>query len=609
MQAVEQMRVDGLGDALIGQRIAGWHQDLASLTRQLNGWLCIRATEGAGWQVASHTRRLAALRILRCWRESLVGWSGIADRTLSLDGFQVGNLPDLSVQFPHVDTLDLTAVRLTGQDSNAFLGAFTQLRSLTLSGQALRELPRAIESMPMLERLALSSAELVDPHVLYPVLGSLEHLQWLDLSHNDLPEFSVAGLPRLVELDLRNNQITQWPQGTLQAAHLRELNLSGNRITDIPAEAFDGQHNALMRGTDLADNTLSGDSLMRLWDYAHSVQPQAWLGYAPDDVDLMLDESGSESETQETVESDVDEGPMLVEPDEVITLLETRQEDLQPWLEALDPMASAHNRTLWNQLAAEPDNGAFFHLLGLLRLTPEFRLARADLTRRVWAVASAAAENSELRQVLFGLSSTHGTCVDGRILTFSGLEVKVFESRVLQDIAPGQLAAKGAALLRLSRQLFRLDKVEELAGKATGPYADAAEVRLEYRLGLTRGWHDGLELPGQPRHMQYGRPLSGTALHQAQATIEAMERSDVFYEDLISRDYWVQYLEEKYPEAFSTLNRDAARRQSQLEDAHQGLGDAGYAGAVEMLGIELSIARNEKLIELSRLETAATSPT
>ncbi|MNI48393.1 hypothetical protein D3C73_1029540 [compost metagenome] len=91
-------------------------------------------------------------------------------------------------------------------------------------------------------------------------------------------------------------------------------------------------------------------------------------------------------------------------------------------------------------------------------------------------------------------------------------------------------------------------------------------------------------------------------LQQAQATIEAMERSDAFYEDLISRDYWVQYLREKYPEAFNTLDRNAAERQGQLEDAHPGLGDAGYAGAVEMLGIELSIARNEKLMELSRLE-------
>ncbi|MEX3775270.1 NEL-type E3 ubiquitin ligase domain-containing protein [Pseudomonas sp. MYb118] len=609
LRAIAQMRADGLSEARVAERIGSWHRDLVSLTRQLNGWLCIRETEGAGWQVASHTRRLAALRIVQCWRESLIGWSGIADRTLSLDGLQVGNLPELPVRFPHVESLDLTAVRLSGQDSNGFLRTFTGLRSLTLSGQALPELPRALSSMAMLERLALSGIELLDPQEVYSVLGPLEHLHWLDLSHNDMPSFSVASLPRLEVLDLRNNLITHWPEGTLHSTHLRELNLSGNRIADIPVEAFNGQHDGLMQGTDLSDNSLSGDSLMRLWEYAQSVQPNAWLGYTPDDVDLLLDESGSGSEEEVTVESDVDEGPMPVLPDEVITQLEARPEDLQPWLEVLDPAVAASHRTLWNQLAAEPDNGAFFHLLGLLRLTPEYRLARADLTRRVWDVSSAAAENSELRQALFGMASTHGTCEDGRILTFSALEVKVFENKVLQGIAPDRLEEKGAALLRLSRQLFRLGKVEELADKAIGAHGDPAEVRLEYRLGLARGWPDGLELPGQPKHMMYGRPISGAVLQQARATIEAMERSDAFYEDLISRDYWVQYLEEKYPEAFSTLNRDAARRQGQVEDAHQGLGDAGYAGAVEMLGIELSIARNEKLIELSRRETAATSAT
>ncbi|WP_460118508.1 NEL-type E3 ubiquitin ligase domain-containing protein [Pseudomonas sp. S2_C03] len=603
LQALEQMRTHGLSDTQVGERIDGWHQNLVDLTRRLNGWMCIRQTQGAGWLVSSQTRRVAALRIVECWQQGLIGWSGIADRTLSFDGLQLGDLPELALPLPHVDTLDLTGVRLSAQGSNAFLGAFTHLRSLTLSGQNLQALPRAIESMATLERLALSGNELLDPREIYSVLDPLEHLQWLDLSHNDLPAFSVGTLPRLEALDLRNNLITEWPEGTLQSVYLRELNLSGNRIAHIPEEAFNGQHDTLMQGTDLSDNSLSGDSLMRLWDYALSVHPNAWLGYAPDDLDLMLDESGSGSEEEMTVESDVEEAGMSVQPDEVITQIDARPEDLQPWLETLEPKVADSYRSLWNRLAAEPDNGAFFHLLSLLRLTPEYRLARADLTRRVWEVAGAAGEDTELRQTLFSLSSTHGTCEDGRILTFSGLEVKVFERNVLQGIAPDRLEEKGAALLRLSRQLFRLAKVEELASRATGRHADPAEVRLEYRLGLTRGWRDGLELPGQPKYMRFGRPISGTVLQQAQATIEAMERSDAFYEDLISRDYWVQYLREKYPEAFDTLDRNAAERQGQLEDAHSGLGDAGYAGAVEMLGIELSIARNEKLMELSRLET------
>jgi hypothetical protein len=202
------------------------------------------------------------------------------------------------------------------------------------------------------------------------------------------------------------------------------------------------------------------------------------------------------------------------------------------------------------------------------------------------------------------MSSTHGTCVDGRILTFSELEVKVFERNVLQDIAPGQLEQRGRALLRLGRQLFRLNKVEDLAKKARG-YTDQAEARLEYRIGLTQGWSDGLELPGQPRNMQYGRPISGTILSTARATIEALEKTEAFYENLIGRDFWVQFLREKYPEEFSVLDQSAADKQSRFEDdhAHETVGSDAYKAAVETLNIELSIERNQKLIELSRRVT------
>jgi hypothetical protein len=154
----------------------------------------------------------------------------------------------------------------------------------------------------------------------------------------------------------------------------------------------------------------------------------------------------------------------------------------------------------------------------------------------------------------------------------------------------------------LGRQLFRLNKVEDLAKKATRPHADAAEVRLEYRIGLTRGWSDGLELPGQPRNMQFGRPISGTVLSTARATIEALETTDAFYENLIGRDFWEQFLREKYPGEFTVLDQNVIDRQSRFEDehAHENVGSAEYKAAVEMLNIERSIEINQKLIELSR---------
>ncbi|MGZ0714445.1 NEL-type E3 ubiquitin ligase domain-containing protein [Pseudomonas palleroniana] len=305
------------------------------------------------------------------------------------------------------------------------------------------------------------------------------------------------------------------------------------------------------------------------------------------------------------VDSDSDEetvatqGSPLLE-DEALASDEVGVRDRTPWLFELSPAQTRVREAHWRQLASEPDSRAFFHLLASLRSSDDFRVVRADLTRRVWAVIEAATHNTELRQLLFNLSSTHGTCADGRILTFSGLEVKVFEYQALQAIDPLDLPARGAALLHLSRRLFRLGEVEKLAHAVTEPFLDRAEVRLEYRLGLK----DVLGLPGQPQGMLSGRPIHGKVLEQATQAVLLAEESELFYEDLISRDYWVDYLKARYAESFDTLEREAERRRASLEDEHQSLDDA-YGVAATTLQIELDTARNQLLLSLSRKEVAA----
>jgi hypothetical protein len=175
-------------------------------------------------------------------------------------------------------------------------------------------------------------------------------------------------------------------------------------------------------------------------------------------------------------------------------------EALAPWLVGADSEQVTTRKRIWTQLAEENDHERFFQLLALLSDTFDFKFNRAELTRRVWNVMEAASENSELRQLLFREAETHGTCIDGRILTFSELEVRVFVFQALRDIPLDRPMLKGQALLRLSRQLFRLERVETLA-EAAGQGRDRAEMRLRYRIGLTSGWGDGIDLPGQPTHM------------------------------------------------------------------------------------------------------------
>lgn len=149
---------------------------------------------------------------------------------------------------------------------------------------------------------------------------------------------------------------------------------------------------------------------------------------------------------------------------------------------------------------------------------------------------------------------------------------------------------------------------------------DRAEVRLQYRIGMTRGWPDGLDLPGQPTYMAFATPLSGQALNSARALVLAAEVGDGFYESLIARDYWLNYLRERYPDAFDALEQNALRRQNAVEDEHSARepgteSQQRYDEALNLLEIELGSVRAQKLLELSRKEvlelstgTVETSP-
>lgn len=582
LQMLEQMR----GSEAANVRIVEWEQAFEALTRQLNGWLFTRGSRGAGWMTSSSIRRQAALRILECWRTGLSATDSVADVVLDLNGLQLGDLPELPAPFEHVGTLKLTSVKLTRQGSDGFLKAFTRLKALDLNGNGLDAIPEPVRYMDRLEHLEMSSNRLADTEQLYAALTPLERLQWLDLSYNELDAFDIGVFERLEALDLRNNNLTEWPDGVFDSHQLSTLNLSGNDITSIPEQVLSGNHEVLMAGTDLSDNyNLSLESLQRLRAYREAGLHDRVLGISRTDLDELIDDAnGYGGGSSEGI--DTDEDLPGAEPD---------PEQKTPWLANFPPEQLISKTEIWNQLAAEPDNAAFFHLLSRLQDTQEFRVANADLTRRVWTVMEAAASNTELREILFASSSTHGTCVDGRILTFSGLESRVFTHNALLDIPVGRLSVKGQALLKLSRQLFRLDKVDDLARKVAAQAGqDEAEVRLGYRIGLTEGWADGLELPGQPKHMTYASGVTAQQLAGARIEIANAEQSDGFFEDLIQRDYWVSYLKEKYPDVFRALDE---------MDVQEEVDSADEAAFLSQL-FEQAAARNAKMIELSRQEVA-----
>lgn len=608
--SVEGLRRAAMDDKQIEMQINQWYQTHEVLTRQLNGWLF---TRGSSFEsIPRQTRAQAARLIRQRWLDGVVGRAEQAVETLNLQGLEIGDLPVMTVPFPHIRTLDLTGNALRGEQStHAFLNNFRELNRLILNNNRMTTLPQAIRNMPRLEWLGLSGNLFADATYLSTELSG-ERLLRLDLSRNSLEGFDMRAFSRLQTLDLSYNRLSQWPEGALDASQLTTLNLSGNGVQRLPGNLLDGSHDGLVSGTDLSENhSLDRESLERMRDYsdAHARMPLMGMSRAELDRALHPMESASSSGSDASTDSeDDDSGHATVAPAEAI--LHPQQDvaptALEPWLANASPERVAQRTALWNQLAGAEDHERFFYLVSMLRLTVEFSHSRANLTERVWSVIEAAAQNAELRDLLFIEAGTHGTCIDGRILTFSELEVRVFEYRALLGIPLQRLDLRGRALLNLSRQLFRLGRVDQIA-EAAAVSQDRAEVRLSYRIGLTGGWPDGLGLPGQPAHMAYGRPIEGALLARTRARVLAAESTDDFVESLISRDYWVSYLDERYAEPLGELDALFLQKHDALEEAnakreHSAENLTLYAEELNRFEIDRAIARNVKLLELSRTE-------
>lgn len=577
----------------------------AGLTRCLNSWLFTREFSfSRTLKVTAGNRRVAAQRLLDCWRASQSTPVGEAAVELNLHGLTLGELPALPVTLHPVERLNLNGVQLTGPGSDAFLRAFPEVKTLTLSGNQLVSLPPALEGMALLERLDLSGVGISDPEQLYPTLEQIENLRWLDVSYCDLETFSLDTLDGLESLNLSNNELAHWPDGVLRATQLRTLDLSSNPLEAIPPGALEGEHDALMAGIDLSENfNFDLEDLRRLQAYARRVGSDTALGMSRADVQQQISEL--EHPTSSDTESERDEDDEFwALSDEILGEAPVTAVDRETWLRNLPADEQARLGTLWDQLVHEPDNAAFFNLLSLLPQTKDFDLARASLSARVWRVIEAAGSNAELRETLFGMSNTHGTCSDGRILTFSALEIKVLEFDTLRDLDPTDLAGKGPALLRLSRNLFRLEQVEQLAARHIRPNADAAEVRLQYLIGLRQR----LDLQGVPEKMRYAIPISGATMEAHARAIEALERTDTFHENLISRDYWVAYLKERYPEDIAALEQRNAQKRDALEDAFASVNDVGYVMGLETLNVQLLADETHTLMALSRRADEALNP-
>lgn len=503
----------------------------------------------------SAARRAVAETVGELWGEQL---DGNPHTPLRLDGIDLEDFPrNLPGTFRRrIQRIVLAAVHASPAVLEQFLRQFPMLRDLTLEGHVapLTQLPQALTEAQQLTYLSLYDQGLRIDQAAIDFLARLPSLRQLVLSRNPLgiiDDATALGERQLQELTLDECGVQVWPDwlNALVPGRVLLLSLADNELATLPEHLLenarsDADHTEIdLRGNPLEHETMRRAYLSEVGDRSFSFNMDL-----PDDI-RQLPRPGHDSESE-------DESSGYT--DYMSSASEQGAASVGPWLDgALDQEAG--RRELWQSLVDAGDAQELLGLVDSLRSSADYRTpsSRSALVQRVWQVLEAASEDSELRLALNGMAEeplaqfrTNDTCADGIRLEFNQMEVQVFTRQALRDIPAEQ---RGVTLYRLTRQLYRLQELDNIAREQAGT-RDEAEVRLAYRLH----WAREFDLPLPPGSMLFRShaDLRPGELDQALHRVQAGEHGQPFLDYAQGRDFWVDYLRERYRERFEQLKTD-----------------------------------------------------
>ncbi len=242
------------GDLAAGQRtLAGLQQEYQTLQDDLGLWVVSQPAEHPilgvpldAQSAAQEQYKRAQLKQLleQTWRRETEVDRGNSDigisHKLMFKQPILGEFPALRANFEHVSVMELHCDHITtGVD--AFLNSFPKLRQLGIYKGALGDIPAAIFRMPKLRGLALVHCKLEPSPASAGSLAGMEKMVSLDLHGN--PKWTitpdVSQMPELRWLSLYRCSITELPVGLLTRAHLEGADLRNNRITHLPVALYE----------------------------------------------------------------------------------------------------------------------------------------------------------------------------------------------------------------------------------------------------------------------------------------------------------------------------------------------------------------------------------
>ncbi len=565
--------VPGLGPIMLGEgadvELARLKQEHDSLTAQLEAWefsgrgahqRYIRPQRWDFGATIQDARSEARMRIMKCWRRQTPQLHA-SDGTpigleLDLSGLNLPSLPDLDTDFSHVGSLKLSRMNLA-TSPEGFLARFQGVRWLDLSGNQLRELPPAVGEMPGLTRLYLQNNRIRLSPETARILSARVTLRALLINDNDLrisPDFSQ--ITDMRTLNMAHSGLTAWPSGLAEQPLLDRIDLIGNQMTTIPASVISPPQERLAQSarvnsvTDASGNPWSEATLQQVREYGERLE-QAGLA-SPNRPNRLV-------------------ASVPLNASRVAARAVTHDAPFQRWSTGLSTEQAATRKAQWDDLRAQAGADGFFNVLRDLQAAGA---GHEDLQRRVWEVIDSITENSDesesLREQMFEWAG-RPACCDRAALSFSNLEIMtmVYKAR-LQAMD----SIQGVALSTLSRGMFRLDEVEKVAlndidqrrtAINNNPNLTAAqkaqrlhlleevEIRLAYRYGLK----DRLQLPGQPSQVRFTAlgDVTQAMLDAAYDKIVALDNSPEEFQALLSREFWQDYVTQKYRARFESQGR------------------------------------------------------
>jgi Leucine-rich repeat (LRR) protein len=550
----------------------------------------------------------AQARLFACWRQETpqkLAYDGTPiGLELDLSGLTLPSLPDLDVDFSHVGSLKLNNMSLSASPEG-FLSRFRHVRWLDLSNNQLRDLPPALGQMHGMTRLFLQNNQIVLTPETARILSERVTLRALVLEGNPLgitPDFS--GITDIRSLNLSNIGIDTWPRGLSEQPALDTILLRNNLITTIPdsviapSDALLSQMIRINSVTDVSGNPLSDATLEQVRQFGERQTAQGTPA------------TGSPNRLVLTAQIRPNETPFG----------RSAGIAFERWTQGMLQAQFAAKQAQWQTLIGQQGAEPFFNVLDRLSSN---RAGHTDLQRRVWGVLDAISENSpeseRLRREMFDRAG-EPACCDRAAFSFSNLEVLAMVYSAHKKAGDH---GQGQHLANLSRRLFRLHEVDRLAAEdiqrseaivrdpqmsfeEKRPHIlrlrEEVEIRLAYRFGLKAA----LELPGQPEkaHFLGMAGVSEEMLSKARKTVIDLDNSPAERQALLSREFWKDYLTNKYRQQFE---EQRLPYQDRLADLHESLvakqmTDQQYQSRSDDLQAQLAIEEATLMQELTRQE-------